>query len=95
VLSGFSSGTIGKTPPKKGAKTKTVKSSPVLVSVAGSTTYTETQAVNSATLAVGDCVTAAGSTDTTGTVTAAVIQITSTGGASCTASGFPGGVTGG
>jgi hypothetical protein len=44
---------------------------------------------------VGACVTALGSTATTGAVTASTVRITSTGGKSCTTSGFPGAATGG
>jgi hypothetical protein len=44
-------------------------------------------------LAVGDCVTAFGTTATTGAVSASTVRITSTGGKSCSAAfgGFGGG----
>jgi hypothetical protein len=89
VLSGFSLATVGKTPPKGSTKAK-----PVTIKLTGSTTYTTSQATTASALAVGDCVTAAGSTATTGAVTASTIRIMSTGGKSCT-SGFPGAATGG
>jgi hypothetical protein len=89
VLSGFSSGTLSKKPVKKNTK-----ASPVKVKVTGSTTYAESQTAVASDLAVGDCVTAAGSTATTGAVTASTIRIASTGGKSCT-SGFPGAVSSG
>jgi hypothetical protein len=65
----------------------------VKVTTSSSTTYKESQGAASSALAVGDCVTAAGSNDSTGAVTASSVQITSTGSSSCT-SGF-GGVGGG
>ena len=93
TVSGFSSASLSA--PKKTAKGKrpTVKISKVKVTTSSSTTYKESQGAASTALAVGDCVTAAGSNDSTGAVTASSVQITSTGGSSCT-SGF-GGVGGG
>jgi hypothetical protein len=91
VLSGFSSGSLGKKPTTK----KSVKAVPVNVKVTSSTTYTTTQTAAASDLAVGDCVTALGNTASTGSVTASTVRITSTGGKSCTTSGFPGGPTGG
>jgi hypothetical protein len=90
VLSGFSSGTLGTKPTKKSSKAV-----PVNVKVTGSTSYTTSQAAAASDVAVGDCVTALGNTATTGAVTASTVRITSTGGKSCTTSGFPGGATGG
>jgi hypothetical protein len=90
VLSGFSSGTLRKQPVKKNTR-----ATPVAVKVTSSTTYTTSQAAAASDLALGDCVTAAGSTATTGAVTASTIRIASTGGKSCTTSGFPGAVSSG
>jgi hypothetical protein len=90
VLSGFSSGKLNKKSAKKSAKT-----GPVKIKVTSSTTYTESQMALASDVAVGECVTASGSTGSTGTVTASTVRITSTGGKTCTASGFPGAVTGG
>ena len=83
-ISGFSSASI--TSAKKPAKGKrpSFKTSTVKVAITSSTTYSERQAAASSDLAVGDCVTAAGSSDSTGAVAASTIQITSTGGKSCT-----------
>jgi hypothetical protein len=90
VLSGISSTATGKKTAKKGTK-----ASPVKIKVTSSTSYTESRTATASDLAVGDCVTAAGSTATTGAVTASTIRIMSTGGKSCTTTGFPGGRTGG
>ncbi len=84
VLSGFSfsgraPGSTASTPPTSAQATT------VTVNLSSSTTYTETQAAAAGNLAVGDCVTANGSTSSTGAVTASRIAITSTGGGSCTA----------
>ncbi len=96
TISGFSSASLSA--PKKNAKgtRPTVKTSTVKVTISSSTTYKESQGAASTALAVGDCVTAAGSNDSTGTVTASSVQITSTGSASCTSGfgGFGGGGSG-
>jgi hypothetical protein len=72
----------------------TVPSTDIAIALTPSTTYTETKAVTSASVAVGDCVTATGPSDSTGAVTADAVRITSTGGQTCTA-GFGGGGFGG
>ena len=64
-------------------------SSTVKVQTGSSTVYTETRRAAASALAVGDCVTANGATDSTGAVTASVVRITSTGGKACT-TGFGG-----
>jgi hypothetical protein len=90
VISGFSSASISKNA-KKPSKSKTTT---VKVKITSSTTYSENQAAASANLAVGDCVTAAGSADSTGAVSATTVRITSTGGQTCT-TGFGRGSAGG
>ena len=67
-----------------------IKTSPVTIGLNSSTTYTQMESTAASSLAVGDCVAAIGSTDSTGAVTAQSVRITSTGGQSCTG-GFPGG----
>ena len=93
VISGFSSATITKnaTSSKKPAAPKATT---VKVKTTSSTTYNENQAAASTNLAVGDCVTAAGSSDSTGAVSATTVRITSTGGQTCT-TGFGRGSFGG
>ena len=88
---GARSGTQTSTPPTS-IKTTTVK-----IGLQGSTTYTETQSTAASSLAVGDCVSAVGSTDSTGAVTARTVRITSTGGQTCSSGfgGFAGGGAGG
>jgi uncharacterized protein DUF5666 len=94
TVSGFSSASLPKATTKpannqKSAKTtKTarpvaLKTTTVKIKLAASTTYTETQASAASTLAVGDCVTAFGSSSSTGAVTATTVRITSTGGQTC------------
>jgi Domain of unknown function (DUF5666) len=110
TISGFSSATFrqqaGKNPPKKGATKKSTtarkapKATTVKVAVNGSTTYTETQSAAASDLAVGDCVRANGTSNSNGSVTATTVDITSTGGQTCTtgfgfAGGGPGATTGG
>ena len=90
VLSGFSSQAPGKKP--TGKSTKAI---PVTVKVTGATTYTGSETAAASDLAVGDCVTAAGKTSTTGSVAASTIRITSSGKKSCTAGRFPGAAQGG
>jgi hypothetical protein len=95
VIYGISSSGFSR--PRSRAKSSTpptsVKSTSVTVGLTSSTAYTETQSAAASSLAVGDCVTAVGSTDTTGAVTARTIRITSTGGQSCSSgvAGFGGG----
>lgn len=85
---------------KSAAKTRTrakLQSTTVNLKLASSTTYSQTQSAAATNLAVGDCVTAAGTSATNGSVTASTVRITSTGGQSCTtgAGGFFGGSAGG
>lgn len=91
VLSGFSSGDFAAHPTKTKTKSKSARTTPkattVKVTVNTSTTYSERQSAASSSVAVGDCVAATGSADSTGAVTAKAIQITSTGGQTCS-SGF-------
>jgi hypothetical protein len=108
TVSGFSSASLTKAastkkPAKKSgksttttkpAKRPTIKTVTLHVKIASSTTYSETQSAASTNLAVGDCVTATGTPDSTGAVTASTVRITSTGGQSCT-TGFGGGGFGG
>ena len=91
AVSGISSAAFAKAAKKttKPTKPAAVKTTTTKVRLTSSTTYTESQAATSTNLAVGDCVTAAGSSDSTGAVTASTVRITSTGGKSCT-SGFGG-----
>jgi hypothetical protein len=86
VLSGytFSGQAPGSTPSTPPTSTHATS---VTVGLSSSTTYTETQAATASNLAVGDCVTANGTTSSTGSVTARRIAITSTSGGSCTTGG--------
>ena len=93
VISGFSSASITKNA-KSSKKPTTPKTTTVKVKTTSSTTYSENQAAASTNLAVGDCVTAAGSSDSTGAVSATTVRITSTGGQTCT-TGFGRGAFGG
>ncbi|HEX4220511.1 MAG TPA: hypothetical protein VHZ02_19205, partial [Acidimicrobiales bacterium] len=97
VISGFSSASLTnnakkttKSSKKSGAPTTTT----VKVKITSTTTYSEDQPASSTNLAVGDCVTAGGTSDSTGAVSATTVRITSTGGQTCT-SGFGRGATGG
>jgi hypothetical protein len=65
-------------------------SSNLTVDLNSSTVFTQTQPATATNLAVGDCVSANGTTDSTGAVSASSVRITSTGGQSCS-TGFPGG----
>jgi Domain of unknown function (DUF5666) len=76
--------TAPSTPPTTAAPTN------ITVTLASSTTFTETVTATAASLAVGDCVMATGSTNSTGAVAASVVRITATAGQTCTA-GFGGG----
>jgi hypothetical protein len=84
---GFTPGSQSSTPPTSVADTS------LTVDLGSSTTYTETRTAAAANLAVGDCVTASGTTDSTGAVAASTVRITSTGGQTCTTGfgGFGGG----
>jgi hypothetical protein len=93
VISGFSSASITKNT-KSSKKRATPKTTTVKVKTTSSTTYSENQSAASTNLAVGDCVTAAGSSDSTGAVSATTVRITSTGGQTCT-TGFGRGASGG
>jgi hypothetical protein len=94
TISGFSSASIAKSDgksakksTKSSSKSKGVtdpKTTTVHVDVGSSTTYSETETATATNLAVGDCVTASGTTASNGTVSASTIRITSTGGSSCT-----------
>ena len=91
TLSGFSSLNAAK-PPAKSGSTKPTRPTPptvgtVRVNLASSTTYSQTQSASASSLAVGDCITAAGPSASNGTVTASTIRITATGGQSCTFGG--------
>jgi len=71
---------------RQGSTTSTsVPHTSVTVQLTSSTRYTETQTAGSSDLAVNDCVTAAGNTDSTGAVTASTIRISSPGPSGCTA----------
>jgi Domain of unknown function (DUF5666) len=99
VISGFSSASITKKPSsskntKSTKKPPAIKTTTVKVTIKSTTTYSEDQSAASTNLAVGDCVTASGSTSSTGAVTATSVRITSTGGKTCT-TGFGRGATGG
>jgi hypothetical protein len=96
VISGFSSASITKNTKntKSSKKPTTPKTTTVKVKTTSSTTYSENQAAAATNLAVGDCVTAAGSSDSTGAVSATTVRITSTGGQTCT-TGFGRGASGG
>ena len=72
--------------PQQGSTTSTsVPDSSVTVQLTSSTRYTETQTAAASDLAVNDCVTAGGTTDSTGAVTANNIRISSPGPNGCTA----------
>ena len=73
----------------------TVPATDVTVDVNPSTTYSETHSATSGDLAVNDCVTAAGTADDTGAITARTIRITPMGPNGCTAGFGRGGVAGG
>lgn len=99
VINGISSSGFGA--PRTGTRPSTpptsIKPTPVTIGLQGSTTFTETESTAATSLAVGDCVTAVGSSDTTGAVTARTVRITSTGGQTCNSGfgGFGGGGTAG
>jgi hypothetical protein len=99
TIDGFSSASF-----RPGSSTSTVPAAaPVTVDLKSTTTYHTTRAATSQSLAVGDCVTATGTTSSNGSVTASTVRITSTGGQACTAGagrfggfgGGPGGAGGG
>ena len=93
VLYGTSSSGFGGNPPQGSTPPTTAKPTSVTVTVTSSTHYSETESASASSLAVGDCVTANGSTDSTGQVTATNIRITSTGGQSCSNGFAPPGAT--
>jgi hypothetical protein len=76
---------------KKATKPKTQA---LTITTAKTTTLSQNQSTTSSTLAVGDCVSAFGTSASNGAVTASTVRITSTGGQTCTA-GFGGGRFGG
>ena len=85
MISGFSSASITKNAKKSNKEAGDAQDHDRRRSkTTSSTTYTEKQAAASTNLAVGDCVTAAGSSDSTGAVSATTVRITSTGGQTCT-----------
>jgi hypothetical protein len=97
TISGFSSASISKNAKKSTKSSKkpsTSKTTTVKVTTNSTTTYAEDQTAAASNLAVGDCVTAGGSSDSTGAVSATNVRITSTGGQTCT-TGFGRGATGG
>ena len=98
TLSGFSSASLRR-PTKSSKKSSTHQVTPKTttfkVATTSSTTYSQTQSTSSSALAVGDCVTASGSTSSTGAVSATTVRITSTGGKTCTSFGFGAGGFGG
>jgi hypothetical protein len=87
--SGFTPGSQSSTPPTS------IQQSNVKVALTSSTHYSETQDTAASSLAVGDCVTATGSSTSTGAVTARSVRITSTGGQTCTSGFAPGGIANG
>jgi hypothetical protein len=84
TVDGFSSANFR---PGSNTSTTTPTAAPVTVDLKSTTTYHATRAATASNLAVGDCVTATGSTSSNGSVTASVIRIVSTGGQACTATG--------
>lgn len=76
--------------PAGSTSTTTVPASDLTVALSSSTAVTEVESATASSLAVGDCVTATGPSDSTGAIAATIIRITSTGGQSCTAGGFGG-----
>ncbi|HLG67824.1 MAG TPA: DUF5666 domain-containing protein [Acidimicrobiales bacterium] len=72
----------------KGTRPSLPSSAKVTVALGPSTTYSEVQPASPGALAVGDCVSAAGTADSTGAITAATIRITSSGGRSCSIVAF-------
>jgi hypothetical protein len=98
VIYGFSGSGFGRrargststsTPPT------TVAATNVTVDVTSSTTYNEIESATSGDVAVNDCVTAAGTADDTGAITARTIRITPAGPNGCTAGFGRGGFAGG
>lgn len=77
---------------KKSKKPTRPKTEKLTITTSSRTTVNATQSASSGDLAVGDCVSAFGPAASNGAVSATTVRITSTGGASCTATaGFPGG----
>ena len=70
----------------------TTAASDISVTLTPTTVYSETSPATPSALAVGDCVVANGSADSTGAIAARTVRITSTGGQNCPTAGFgPGG----
>lgn len=90
VLYGVSSSGVPRASGQGSTPPTSVKSTSVTVGLSASTLFTKTQTAAASSLAVGDCVTANGSTDTTGAVTARTVRITSTGGQTCSTGFGPG-----
>ncbi|HEY6624870.1 MAG TPA: DUF5666 domain-containing protein [Acidimicrobiales bacterium] len=87
TISGISSASISrnaKPSSNSSNKRSTLKTTTFNVAVTASTTYAEDQAAAASNLAVGDCITAGGTTSSTGAVSATSVRITSTGGQTCT-----------
>jgi hypothetical protein len=78
----------------KNKKASTPKTQKLTVTLSKSTTLSETQSTSFSALAVGDCVNAFGQTGSTGAVTAATVNIRSTGGQTCSTGFRPGGFGG-
>jgi hypothetical protein len=90
VISGFSTSSLTRRPASAPKTKPSIKTTTVKIAVTSSTAYSETKKAKSADLAVGDCVTAVGKSDSTGAIKASTVRVTSTGGKSCT-TGFAGG----
>jgi hypothetical protein len=89
VASGKVTGVKGSKVTVKETDPRTKKSSSVVVTLTGATTFTERQSATATDLAVGKCASSFGSADTTGAVTATSITISTPGANGCT-SGFGG-----
>jgi hypothetical protein len=94
VVSGISSSALRKPVAKAhkaGKPVPSIKPTTVRITLQSTTTYSAMQTAGASNLAVGDCITAAGPTTSTGAVNASTVRITSTGGKSCTGGFFSGG----
>jgi hypothetical protein len=76
-------------PTATGSASTAPASSNITIDLSSTTGYTKTQPAAASNLAVGDCVTATGTTDSSGAVTASSVRITSSGGQTCS-TGFAG-----
>jgi hypothetical protein len=85
TVDGFSSAGVRPGSSSSSTPSTTPTAKPVTVDLKSTTTYRTDRAAAASNLAVGDCVTATGSSSSNGSVTASVIRITSTGGQACTA----------